>query len=56
MSKRMKRSAGILVTLGAVGLAIALALWALPADEFVFEPGNAKPLADKVEVEERIEA
>ncbi len=47
----MKRFAGILVALGAVGLAIALALWALPANEFVFEPGNAKPLADRVEVE-----
>ena len=47
----MKRFAGLLVTLGVVGLATAFALWILPADDFVFEPGNAKPLADRVEVE-----
>jgi Lon-like protease len=47
----VKRFAGILVALGLAGLAAALVLWALPAEEFVFEPGNAKPLADRVEVE-----
>jgi PDZ domain-containing protein len=47
----VKRFAGILVALGVAGLAIAFVLWTLPADEFVFEPGNAKPLADRVEVE-----
>lgn len=47
----MKRFAGILVALGVVGLATAFVLWSLPADEFVFEPGNARPLADRVEVE-----
>jgi Lon-like protease len=47
----VKRLAVILVALGAAGLAAALVLWALPADEFIFEPGTAKPLADRVEVE-----
>ena len=46
----MKRFAGILVALGVAGLAAALLLWALPAEEFVFEPGSAKPLSDRVEV------
>ena len=47
----MKRFAGILVALGLAGLAAALVLWTLPAEEFVFEPGTAKSLADRVEVE-----
>jgi Lon-like protease len=47
----MKRLAGLLVALGLAGLAAALLLWALPADDFVFEPGTAKPLADRVQVE-----
>jgi PDZ domain-containing protein len=47
----MKRFAGTLVVLGVVGLIAAITLWALPADEFVFEPGTAKPLAQRVEVE-----
>jgi PDZ domain-containing protein len=47
----VKRFAGILVALGVAGLAAALVLWTLPAEEFVFEPGSAKPLADRVEVE-----
>ncbi len=47
----MKRVAGILVALGLIGLAAAFTLWILPADEFIFTPGNAKPLADRVTVE-----
>ncbi len=47
----LKRFAGILVALGIAGLAAAFVLWTLPSDEFVFEPGNARPLADRVEVE-----
>ena len=48
----MKRFAGTAVVLGLVGLAAtALLLWWLPADDFLFVPDRAKPLADKVEVE-----
>ncbi len=47
----MKRFAGILVALGLVGLAVAFTLWILPAEEFIFTPGNAKPLAERVTVE-----
>ena len=46
----MKRFAGIAVGLGIVGLLTAFVLWLLPAEEFLFIPGNPKPLADKVEV------
>jgi PDZ domain-containing protein len=48
----VKRLAGTVIALGIVGLIAALALWALPADEFVFEPGTAKPLAERVDVED----
>lgn len=47
----MKRFAGILVALGLIGLAAAFTLWILPAEEFIFTPGNAKPLAERVTVE-----
>ena len=47
----MKRFAGILVALGVLGLAAAFTLWILPAEEFIFTPGNAKPLAERVTVE-----
>ena len=47
----MRRFAGILVALGLVGLAAAFTLWILPAEEFIFTPGNAKPLAERVTVE-----
>ncbi len=47
----MKRFAGILVALGVVGLAAAFTLLILPAEEFIFTPGNAKPLAERVTVE-----
>jgi Lon-like protease len=48
----VKRFAGTFVVLGVIGLAGALVLWALPADRFVFEPGSAKPLSERVEVED----
>ncbi len=47
----MKRLAGIAVALGIVGLVTAFVLWIIPADEFIFTPGDPKPLRDKVEVE-----
>ncbi len=47
----MKRFSGFLVALGLVGLAAVFTLWILPADEFIFTPGNAKPLAERVTVE-----
>ena len=47
----MKRLSGIAVALGALGLIVAFVLWLLPADEFIFTPGDPKPLADKVVVE-----
>ncbi len=51
MNSTVKRFAGILVALGVVGLAAAFTLWILPAEEFIFTPGNAKPLAERVTVE-----
>jgi PDZ domain-containing protein len=48
----LKRYAGTAVVLGLIGIAAtALLLWWLPADDFLFVPDRAKPLADKVEVE-----
>ena len=47
----MKRFAGAAVVLGLLGLVTALVLWWLPADDYLFVPDRAKPLADKVEVE-----
>jgi Lon-like protease len=47
----MKRLAGIAVALGLVGLLTAFVLWLIPADDFIFTPGNPKPLDDKVTVE-----
>ena len=48
----MKRFAGTAVVLGLVGLAAtALVLWWLPANDFLFVPDRAKPLADKVVVQ-----
>ena len=47
----MKRFAGIAVALGLLGLVTAFVLWILPAEEFIFTPGNPKPLDDKVVVE-----
>jgi PDZ domain-containing protein len=47
----VRRFAGAAVVLGLLGLVAALVLWWLPADDFLFVPDRAKPLADKVEVE-----
>ena len=47
----LKRFAGVAVVLGVLGVVTALVLWWLPADDFLFVPDRAKPLADKVEVE-----
>jgi PDZ domain-containing protein len=48
----VRRFAGTAVVLGLVGLAAtALLLWWLPADDFLFVPDRAKPLADKVVVQ-----
>ena len=47
----MKRFAGIAVGLGVAGLVTAFVLWMLPAEEFIFTPGSAKPLAERVQVE-----
>jgi PDZ domain-containing protein len=47
----VKRLAGVAVALGLIGLATAFVLWIVPADEFIFTPGNPKPLRDKVVVE-----
>jgi Lon-like protease len=47
----VKRVALVAVAVGVVGLVTAFALWLLPAEEFIFTPGSAKPLAEKVHVE-----
>ena len=48
----MKRFAGTAIVLGLVGVAAtALLLWWLPANDFLFVPDRAKPLADKVVVQ-----
>jgi PDZ domain-containing protein len=47
----VKRLAGIAVALGVVGLVTAFTLWILPAEEFIFAPHEAKPLAERVRVE-----
>lgn len=47
----MKRFAGAAIVLGMLGLVTAFVLWWLPADDYLFVPDRAKPLADKVEVE-----
>ncbi len=47
----MKKLAGVAVALGLVGLAATFVLWVLPSEEFIFAPNSAKPLADRVEVE-----
>ena len=47
----MKRFAGTAFVLGLIGLLTAFVLWWLPADDFLFVPDRAKPLAGKVEVE-----
>jgi PDZ domain-containing protein len=47
----VKRLSGAAVVLGLLGLVTAFLLWWLPADDFLFVPDRAKPLADKVEVD-----
>jgi Lon-like protease len=48
----VRRFAGTAVVLGLVGVAAtALLLWWLPANDFLFVPDRAKPLADKVVVQ-----
>ena len=47
----MRRFAGAAVVLGVLGLVTAFVLWWLPADDYLFVPDRAKPLADKVDVE-----
>jgi Lon-like protease len=47
----LRRFAGAAVVLGVLGIVTAFALWWLPADDFLFVPDRAKPLAGKVEVE-----
>jgi len=47
----LRRFAGAAVVLGVLGLVTAFVLWWLPADDFLFVPDRAKPLAGKVEVE-----
>jgi PDZ domain-containing protein len=48
----MRRFAGTLVVLGLLGIAVTLALWWLPADDFIFTPNTAKSLEDKIVVED----
>ncbi|HSG13089.1 MAG TPA: PDZ domain-containing protein [Gaiellaceae bacterium] len=48
----MRRFAGTLVVLGLLGLAVTLTLWWLPADDFIFTPNTARPLGDRVVVED----
>jgi Lon-like protease len=47
----VKRLALAAAVLGALGLAATFVLWVLPADEFIFTPDRAKPLAERVQVE-----
>ena len=47
----MGRLSSAALVAGLLGLVTAFLLWWLPADDFLFVPDTAKPLADKVEVE-----
>jgi PDZ domain-containing protein len=47
----VKRFAGAAIVLGALGLVTTLLLWRLPANDYLFVPDEAKPLAEKVAVE-----
>jgi PDZ domain-containing secreted protein len=47
----LKRASIAAMVVGALGLAIGLGLWAVPASEFVFVPDTAKPLEERVTVE-----
>src|ERR671918_1526342 len=48
----MKRLSGAAVVLGLLGLVTAFVLWWLPADDFLFVPDRANPLAGKVVIAE----
>jgi len=48
----MRKFAGTLVVLGLVGLAVALVLWWIPANDFIFTPNAAQPLEGRVVVED----
>jgi PDZ domain-containing protein len=48
----VKRFAGVAVALGVIGLVTAFTLWILPAEEFIFTPHEAKPLGERVQVED----
>jgi PDZ domain-containing protein len=47
----VKRLSLTAVVLGALGLVAAFVLWMSPADEFIFAPDRAEPLAQRVTVE-----
>lgn len=47
----MQRFSGTLVVLGLLGIAAAAILWWLPAEDYLFVPARAKPLAERVDVE-----
>ena len=47
----MKRLSLTAVVVGALGLVLAFVLWMSPADEFIFAPDRAEPLAGRVTVE-----
>ncbi len=47
----MKRLSLTAVVVGALGLVLAFVLWMSPADEFIFAPDPAEPLAGRVTVE-----
>jgi PDZ domain-containing protein len=47
----LKRFSGAAVVLGLLGLAAALVLWWMPANDFLLVPDRAKPLANRVEVQ-----
>jgi PDZ domain-containing protein len=48
----LKRASIAALVAGALGVAIAVGLWAVPASEFVFVPNTARPLEDRVTVED----
>lgn len=48
----LKRASVAAMVAGALGVALAIALWAIPASEFVFVPDTAKPLGERVVVED----
>ena len=48
----LKRASIAAIVVGALGVAVAVGLWAVPADDFIFVPNRAQPLAERVEIEE----